>query len=175
MQKISITDAVKFLGEAKSDLFFSLRGYVNSAGEVANHTIKLNIDRTVLKERALTTLQGLSFEDTKEAARLALIQSIVKPSENRSKGQINAFVRVNQNVQFCPETKQISIFGGQRIAKKVLVEGTYKTVNSRPLTIAKNKLVSEYGLDYFKPARYNIDASKFEIYKNGNTLEFIAK
>jgi hypothetical protein len=179
MKKLNAKEVVDFFGSVNSSLFLSLDNYVNQSGEIANHLVQLNIDRSKLAQKALTKLNAVSFpeSDIKEIARLELIKSIVSPNETRSKAQTDAFIRLNKNVQFCPNTRQISIFGGQRLMKKVIVKGEYKTVNSKPLTIAKNELVKDLKISfYFNPARFNLDLSKFTIYKYGkNKIKFIAK
>jgi hypothetical protein len=175
MKKITLKEAVDWFGEKNPTQFMSIRGYQNQNGEVADHLVQLNIDRSKLAEKALAMLDAITPEnDLQKEAIEALRQSILNPSESRSNGQTGAFIRLNSNVQFCPETRQISIFGGQRISKKVLVPGVYKTVNSKPLTIEKKKVSKE--IPYFNPARYNLDPEKYKFFVDDkNVLVLVAK
>lgn len=174
MKNVTLNQAIEFLSTANPSMFFAINGYENKAGEIANHVIQLNIDRKKLADKALQNLNGLlpKNELSKEAVE-SLVNSILTPSKARSQGQTNAFIRLNKNTQFCPNTKQISIFGGQRISKTIVKQGTYKTVNSRPLTIEKKRISKS--IPYFNPARFNLDTSKFTFAIDGNKLILTAK
>ena len=175
MRKITLNEAVKWFEEKNPSQFMSIKGYQNGSGEIADHVVQLNIDRSKLAEKALVMLGKITPEnDLQREALEALKQSILKPSETRSNAQTSAFIRLNTNVQFCPNTRQISIFGGQRISKTVHVPGQYKTVNSKPLTIEKNKISK--AVPYFNPARYNLDPEKYNFFVDEkNVLVLVAK
>ena len=174
--EVSLIKVIAFLSSTNPSLFFAISGYENKAGEVSNQTIQLNIDRTKLADKARNTLLGRLMDSANVLqgnAIIALIKSIDLPNVRRSKAQINAFERLNKNVQYCKETNQFSIFGGQRIAKEIIQKGIYKTVKSRPETIAKNK--ESKSIPYFNPARFNLDASKYRFFIDGNKVIFQAR
>ncbi|RLD60177.1 MAG: hypothetical protein DRI95_15975 [Bacteroidetes bacterium] len=174
--EVSLIKVIAFLSSTNPSLFFGLTGYENKQGEVSNQTVQLNIDRTNLAEKAINTLLErllLSANELQGTAIIALIKSIVLPNVRRSNAQKNAFERLNKNVQYCKETNQFSIFGGQRIAKEIIINGIYKTVKSKPLTLAKNK--ESKSIPYFNPARFNLDASKYRFFIDGNKVIFQAR
>ena len=174
--EVSLIQVIAFLSSTNPSLFFGLIGYENKQGEVSNQVVQLNIDRTKLANKARNTLLErllLSANLLQGNAIIALIKSIDLPNVNRSKAQKNAFERLNKNVQYCKETNNFSIFGGQRISKEIIQKGIYKTVNSAPLTIAKR--TESKSIPYFNPARFNLDASKYRFFIDGNKVIFQAR
>lgn len=174
--EVSLIQVIAFLSNVNASLFFRIEGYENKQGEVSNQTIQLNIDRSKLAEKARKTLLERWIDSANALqgnAIIALIKSIDLPNQRRSNAQKNAFERLNKNTQYCKETNQFSIFGGQRIAKEIIKNGVYKTVNSRPETIAKNK--ESKTIPYFNPARFNLDASKYRFFIDGNKVIFQAR
>lgn len=174
--EVSLIQVIAFLSSVNPSLFFAIQGYKNKSGEVSNQTIQLNIDRSKLAEKATDTLleRWIKSANVMQGnAITTLIKSIVLPNKARSNGQKNAFERLNKNVQYCKETNQFSIFGGQRIAKEIVTAGIYKTVNSRPETIVKNK--ESKSIPYFNPARFNLDASNYRFFIDGNKVIFQAR
>jgi hypothetical protein len=174
--EVSLIKVIAFLSSTNPSLFFAISGYENKQGEVSNQTIQLNIDRTKLAVKATDTLLERLIDSANALqgnAIIALIKSIDLPNVVRSKAQTNAFERLNKNVQYCKETNQFSIFGGQRIAKEIITKGIYKSVNSAPLTIAKK--AESKTIPYFNPARFNLDASKYRFFIDGNKVIFQAR
>ena len=133
--------------------FSSITGYENKQGERANLLINLGVSYEKQVQKDILTLQNLDILDVDsiedkilgERAKQQLIASFQNPDANRSRGQINAYTVL----EHCPSIKVHNETGkvyikGSIVSKKVIVEGTYPTVNSRPLTIAKNKLRKEF-------------------------------
>ena len=123
--EVSLLQIIAFLSSTNPSLFFGISGYKNKAGEVSNQTIQLNIDRTKLADKARNTLLDrlmVSANVLQGNAIIALIKSIDLPNVRRSNAQKNAFERLNKNVQYCKETNQFSIFGGQRISKEIITK-----------------------------------------------------
>ena len=85
-----------------------------------------------------------------------MINSFVNPNEVRSQAQIDAYTIVANGIKVHNETGEIYIFG-LRTSKTVIEQGVYPTVNSRPLTLAKNQL------------KKDLKSSKFTQYKLSST------
>jgi len=135
---------------------------------VARHTVLLNVDRTRCLKVDLASLTALrpSLKGIDGEAADELIKSM-----NDSLSGFNPRYTKhgyygshgNGNVQ--ESVKSVVYIRGYSVKKDVLVEGTYKEVKSRPLTLAKNKLRKEFKAnrvrefivnpDNFKMARHN--------------------
>lgn len=156
--------------------FVSIKGYENSFGEISNNLINIGVnyekakkdDVKTLENIDLTTVQTKTDLITLEKVRTELINELIKPNENRSYGQIDAYTNICTGLKVHNESGEIYIWGF-RVKKTVVKEGVYPTVNSKPITIAKNEL------------RKYLKTSKFTQYKvsniekmtlNGDTLEF---
>jgi len=155
--------------------FISIRNYTNSSGEIANHLVNVGASYENAKAKDIEYLRNLNVEkfDSKldsallETARLELIESFINPSENRSNGQIDAYTHIFSGVKVHNETGKLYIYG-YRENKTVIQEGTYKTVNSKPLTIAKNELRKQLRTGKF--TQYSLEIGN-ELRLNGETLE----
>ena len=122
--------------------FVSIRNYTNQYGEVANY--RLNV-----------------------GARKELIASFLKPDENRSEGQKNAYTQIVKGVKVHNETGVLYIYGSKE-SKKVITEGNYPTRNSKAITIAKNELRKLLSTGKFTQFALEIGN---EVRANGETLE----
>ena len=148
--------------------FFSIKNYTNSSNEVANVLINVGINYEKSKEQDLAFLENLKYTDHEfkcnkadfDVARLELIVSMIKPNENRSNGQKDAYTPIFSGVKVHNETGVLYIYG-YRVSKKVLVEGEYKEVKSSPKTLAKKEI--QKLLKTGKFAQYAIEV--------GNTLK----
>lgn len=138
--------------------FVSIKGYTNSYGEVSNNVVNVGASLTNAKTKDIETLQSLDVTALGgdsillEKARVELINSFIKPNENRSNGQIDAYTIVAKGIKVHNESGEIYVFG-LRNSKSVVAEGIYPIVNSRPLTLAKNSL------------KKNLKSSKFTQFK----------
>lgn len=154
--------------------FVSIKGYTNSYGEVSNNLVNVGASLTNAKTKDIETLQSLDVtkfgEDTLllEKARVELINSFIKPNENRSQGQIDAYTIVAKGIKVHNESGDIYIFG-LRVNKSVVEQGVYPIVNSKPLTLAKNTLRRELKSNKF--TQYKINATT-AIKLNGEELVF---
>lgn len=169
----------------KNGVGFASILYTNKEGEVASHLVNINASLSNAKAKDLTLLEALTDAQLLELvdvdkkitlevlieAKNGLIQSIVKPSENRSQGQINAYTRINDCMKYHNETGELYIFA-LRVRKTVIKETVYPTVNSRPLTIAKRMIEKSFDLKAPKYKNYKID-SMYKAKLNGETFEFI--
>jgi len=168
--------------------FARINNYVNSSGEVSNITINIGINYANVKSKDLEYLQKLNINSlTRNAnttlnlikldkqllkeAQNALIASQLKPNVNRSKAQTEAYTRIKGASQIKVHNETGCIYlEGYVVKKEVLKKGEYKTVNSRPLTIAKNTI--KKGMRASKIRQYKLtNLSSLKL--GGNTIEFI--
>ena len=113
--------------------FISLKNYKNSSNEVSNNIVNIGIkyeNQKIKDIEFLKTLdiQSISFKSSLidiEKARISLIESFLKPNENRSNGQKNAYYHINNAIKVHVETGEIFIYG-YREHKEVLIEGESK-------------------------------------------------
>ena len=155
--------------------FVSIRNYTNSHNEVSNNLVNVGASYENAKRKDIETLENLnvsehSFKSTPdliEEARIELIKAFLKPDENRSQGQINAYTQIVPGVKVHNETGVLYVYG-YRENKTTLKQGEYKEVKSKPLTIAKNELRKLLRTGKF--TQYALEIGN-EIKANGNTLE----
>lgn len=129
--------------------FVGINGYINSKNEISNNLINIGASRLNALKKDRLYLNSIQYVDKlKEQARIEVLESIdnsiaviegTQPPNSRSQSQIDAYTKINDNVKIHNGTGIIHITG-LRVSKKVIVKGDYKTVNSRPLTIEKNKI-----------------------------------
>ena len=170
-----ITNLTKVLAKSPTGVsFVSIKGYTNSYGEVSNNLVNVGASLTNAKAKDVETLQNLDVTTLGgdsillEKARVELINSFINPNENRSQGQIDAYTIVAKGIKVHNTTGKIYIFG-LRTNKTVIEQGVYPTVNSKPLTLAKNQLRKDLKSNKFTQyALENITSVKL----NGETLEF---
>ena len=155
--------------------FFSVKNYENSFGEVSNQLINVGINYEKSKVSDIETLENIdltahnfksSLADLK-LARLELINAFLKPNENRSNGQKDAYTTIFPGVKVHNETGKLYVYG-YRVNKTVLIEGKYPTVNSKPLTIAKNELRKLLKTDKF--VNFSIEVGN-TLTAKGETIE----
>ena len=131
--------------------FVSVKNYENKQGEIANYLFNLGINYEKSVKQDIETLQNLdvtTLKDVKssvidlEKAKVELINAFIKPNENRSNAQIDAYTQIGiKGMKVHNETGLLYIYGFLQ-NKTVVTPSTepYKVVNSSVLTIAKNEL-----------------------------------
>ena len=157
--------------------FFSLKNYTNSSNEVSNYLINVGINYEKSKVLDLAFLQSLDLNKTElvfksnkadlELAKAELIASFIKPDENRSKGQTDAYTTIFSGVRVHNETGVLYVYGYKQ-NKTVLVEGVYKTVKSSAKTIAKKELQKHLKSGQF--VNFAIEVGN-TLKANGETIE----
>jgi hypothetical protein len=148
--------------------FVSINNYTNSANEVSNNLLNIGIKYSNQKAKDIEFLKDLNIYEMNfnsslidiEKARIQLIESFIKPNENRSQGQIETYTHICEGLKIHNETGLLYVFG-YRLTKTILSEGEYKEVKSSALTIAKNELRK-----LLKTSKYK----QFQI-EVGNTLK----
>jgi hypothetical protein len=145
--------------------FIAVNGYKNSAGEIANHNVNVNINVYNVKVSDFESLSAcdeaklISIADSTKISldicKTALNEMLLSAEKNlsanfdehtaQSKGQTDAYIKITNAIRLHKETLAIHIFG-MRIAKKIIVEGTYKTVKSSDKTLAKKAITKALDL-----------------------------
>ena len=155
--------------------FVSIRNYTNKFGEVSNNTINVGASYENAKKKDIEFLENINLSEYEfksdlsllDEARKELIASFIKPDENRSKGQTEAYTHIVKGVKVHNETGVLYVYG-YRERKEVLKAGEYPTVKSRPLTIAKDELRKLLRTGKF--TQYALEIGN-EVRANGETLE----
>ena len=127
--------------------FFSIKNYTNKFNEVSDNLVNIGINYEKSKMQDVEFLENINlteheFKSTQNDivdAKRELIASFLKPDENRSNGQIDAYTHIGKGIKVHNETGLLYIYG-YRVTKKVIKEGVYPIVKSKALTIAKNEL-----------------------------------
>lgn len=155
--------------------FFSLKNYTNRNGEVSDNTINIGInyeksklqDIYFLETIDLTKYEFKSTQNDIVDAKKELIAAFLKPDQNRSNGQTDAYTIITKGVKVHNETGLLYIYG-YRVSKRVIKEGVYPVVKSSPLTIAKNELRKLLKTGKF--TQYSIEVNN-TLTANGETIE----
>ena len=158
----------------KGASFISINGYESSKGEIANHTINVNVDVMNAKKKDLETLKNfpaLQLNEivkkiegaTKEIALKAIEELAtsaeknvnVDPNErtNQSKGQTNTYVQLGKGLKLHKdlELNTVNLFvSGFANKKTVIQKGTYKKVNSSAKTLVKKEISNTLRMSKFR-------------------------
>lgn len=134
-----------------SSTFLTLAGYRNDHGEIADFNIVFHMSYKNALLRSLAVLEGVVPADDLEAqAKKELIESFMTSLDKMETTPIeeiddsyHRFTDENgqyiKGVKLHEETNTLHLYG-LVVHKKTLMPGVYKKVNSKPLTIAKDKL-----------------------------------
>ena len=136
--------------------FLSVLGYRNEAAEVADYSICFHISYENAVKRSLEALQPMVPADKlEEQAKLELLLSLKASLDKIDSTGIedldDGYTRI-PGVKGCKvhtATGNLHLFGLLN-HKRVLTPGTYKTVNKRPLTIAKDRLRKSLPVSRFR-------------------------
>lgn len=160
MKNAELNKAIKRIltnfAELNGAKFVGIKRYVaKTSGEIANHVINANFNYGNAVEKDLTKLYALTENDIKAISENtnvdqtivldainALIISFEKnqndeTKSNQSKAQSDAYINITNSIKLNIESRQLHIYA-LAVSKQIIKKGEYKTVNSRPLTIAKN-------------------------------------
>lgn len=153
----------------KSSSYICVKGYENSLGEVANHTVNVNVDIGKAKQTDLETLESFDEKELQliatnvgadfETAQQALSELIVSHKRNlsdnptnQSKGQQDAYVNIGQGLRIKEnENGTFDLYvTGFANNKTVIVEGQTKLTNSRPKTLVKKAISKNLKMGKFR-------------------------
>jgi hypothetical protein len=163
---------VSLLDGNKAARFVGLTYRAKETGELARHTILLNAKRNSMLKHDVATLTALRPSLT--GLDLQACDELIASMNKSLNGTQDAYTKAgyydgqgNGNVQV--SVKAVAYVRGYSVGKTVLEKGTYKTVNSRPLTIAKDKL--RKGLKNTRCREFIIKAENFVMARHdGRTI-----
>ena len=161
--------------------------YRNKEGELSKRLMNIGakFDNAKKSDLELIIANGITYVTSEKYTKadwdLALAekkQSLIKPNENRSNGQKNAFVPLNEDngsIRFCFETENVSIFGKSE-RKEVLEAGVYKVVKSSGKTLAKKEIEKSLKSSKFRTLNIQnvsgtVKVNKQVIVVDGNEVE----
>lgn len=146
-ETLNFSALVELLDGNMACRFVSLVYRAKESGELARHTILLNVNRNRCLKVDLANLQA-KLPTLTGVESLACQELIASITETLTTGQNSQYTKAgyyeaqgNGNVQV--SVKDRCYIRGYSIRKDVIEAGTYKTVKSAPKTIAKNKLRKE--------------------------------
>jgi len=172
--------------------FIGVNNYLSkTSGEVANHVINVGLSVENAKKTDLNRLQNCNDNDLLDIAtaskisldicKIALSEMLTSANKNlsaniedrtaQSQAQTDAYINLTPAIRIHKDTLEVHVFG-QSISKKVIVPGTYKTVNSSNKTIAKTAIKKHLDLRSDKFRTFivgNIDTIKIQ----GDTINII--
>ena len=160
-------DFVSELSKLKSNsTFLAIKGYKTDNDEVADYSLVFNMSYPNALKRSIATLEGLSLgTDLEREARTELLASWNKSLSNPEKVEerepaYDYFVDESgapiKGVKLHVATNTLHLYGLQ-VHKRVYLPGNYKTVNSKPLTIAKKKLTALTAVGKFRQFKLTPD------------------
>lgn len=176
----------------KGASFVSINNYLaKTSGEVANHTVNINVSVKNAKLNDLQTLKNCTESDLNNISKLsnlsldvlktALAEMLTSAEKNlsekiedrtaQSQAQTDTYFHITPAIKIHKDTFDIYIFG-QTIKKDVLVSGEFKTVNSSAKTLAKKAITKHLDLRAGKFREYclgNIDTLKIA----GTTFQIV--
>lgn len=170
--------------------FVGIQNYLSStSGELANHVILCNFSYKNAVLRDLSKLQNCNISDVETIAKnsglsIDLINEAIEKMKTsfinnmnketasaQSLAQKDTFTVISDAVKVHNETKQIYIYG-LAVAKKVIEKGEYKSVNSRPLTIAQNEVKKYFNFSTDKYRQFIVNPENLSSVKiNGLELD----
>ena len=149
-----------------SSTFLTLKGYRAESSEISDVSLVFNISYPNALKRSIATLESLTLgNDLERQARLELLESYRKSLSNPEKVEerepaYTYYVDEENNpirgVKLHISSGTLHLYGLVN-AKKILLPGIYKTVKSRPLTIAKRKLASLCSVGKFRQYKVTSD------------------
>jgi len=166
---------ISALGGIEGCRFASLTYTAKESGEVARHTVLLGFNYRTSVEKSLLELEILrpSLTGIDAIAADELLESFRKTLNGTQDGYTKAETYADTAVKGLKVNtvdNSLQLFGLTQ-AKVVLVPGTFKTVNSAPKTIAKNKLRKALAVGKFR--EYALDNGAIHGARiNGETIEF---
>lgn len=177
-----IAEITKALTSIQGNRFVSLTYLSKSSNELARHVINVGFSYHAAVEKSVTELEILMAEnvatwnaDYKVAAD-KIMASLRKTLAAHAVGEQNddytkkgQYIPIAAGVNVNTTDNTIQLFGLTH-TKTVLVEGTFKTVNSSPVTVARRKIEKMLTVGKFR--EFALDLSQVaQVKVNGDTLE----
>jgi hypothetical protein len=121
--------------------------YVNQHNEKHQTLFNVGVDYQRAKQRDIEFLRQLDVatmnsnldNELLETARIALLESFIKPSKARSEGIANAYTHLGNGLKIHNETQTVYVYG-MKVSKRVIEEGNYQEDTRSGLTRAKDAI-----------------------------------
>jgi hypothetical protein len=158
--------------------FVGIKGYTSSTtGEVANHVVNANFSYGNAVEKDLKALNNATDADVQaiaekygfapELIKTAIIKlrdAFVKnqnpeTASAQSVAQSDAYYPITNSIKLHIESGKIHIYA-LAVSKQVLVEGEYKSVNSRELTLCQNAVKKYFDFSTAKYRNFIVDPAQ---------------
>ena len=181
-----LVEKFKKLNGAK---YICIKNYESSkTGEIANHTINVNVDIEKAKKDDLDTL--INFDQQKleiiaetvgadiETAQNALSELVVSQQRNlssnptkQSKAQQEAYISIGKGLRLKPTDTNFDLYiTGFANNKFILKEGEYKKVNSSKKTLVKHAIQKTLKMNKFRNFKI---ANANSLTVTGDTIQII--
>lgn len=183
----AVKKIIKNFTEIDGGLFVGIREYQNKANEIANHVINVNFSYNNAVINDIKKLQNATEKDIVNIARQfnievdlvkkamdKLLNSLInnqnkETASNQSKAQNDSYISICPSIKIHRETRNFYIYG-LRVSKNVLVEGEYKKVNHRPLTVAQNAIKKYFDFTTAKYKNYIVAPDKLKAVASNKNL-----
>lgn len=169
-----ITSFARATGHGPS--FIGVTYTAKKTGETARYVFSIGTNYLNLLKKSLAELDGISVEsELDKTAHAAVKASLEKSIAAHEKGeQSEDYTKAGMYRDLAPGVKEFSDgtceIAGIQISRKVITPGIYKTVNSAPMTLAKQAI--EKRLSKSKYKTLCIDAGNLETVRvGGNEIE----
>ena len=169
---------VSLFANLKGASFVGIKGYTSSTtGEVANHVVIANFSYGNAVEKDLKALDGATDIDIQAIAdksgfTVDLVKTAIaklaesfrknmnpETQSNQSKAQQDAYINISPCIKLHIETGKLHIYALAH-SKVVLVEGEYKPVNSRELTLCQNAVKKYFEFSTAKYRNFIVEPSQ---------------
>lgn len=180
---VAQNDFINHIGAVKMPRFIAINGYQNKEGAVSNYVVNINCKHGNKVKKDIGQLKAIikaipKMPETalEYMAANILLQAFIdngnkETASVQSLVQSDLYENINGSVQRHKETGEYYI-KGYLISRTVLVAVQKKVVNSKPLTVAKDKL--RRNLRTEKYVRFKFSLENFSVTLQGNTLVLVA-
>ena len=160
--------------EAPRGGFVVIKGYANQHGEVADHLINGNCSYELALQKSLVAIAGMTPEfveancpacEDRDMAVRALVEVRTSWTEalrrlTSGEGTTSNYAYLAPGVATLETEPGVTYVWGVLVSKKVVVEGEYKPVKSRALTLVKAFVMRGTPCARFR--RYRLETGSFE-------------
>jgi hypothetical protein len=123
--------------------------YINQQNEKHQTLFNVGIDYQrakqkdieFLKQLDVTTMKSYLDDELLKTAKIALLESFIKPSTNRSEGITNAYTHLGNGLKIHNETQTVYVYG-MKVHKRIIEEGIKQEDTRGELTKAKDAIRS---------------------------------
>lgn len=165
--------------ENTSSAQFAYLKYRNMQGELSTYKLNLNTDFMKMYKDDLNTLKNMPINELSDEleiqARNELIESVEKAIVTEFQHEKNPnknMTSLHKSLMFHDEKNEMYL-KAVCLEKKVIEPGTYKVVNSRDLTLVKNRIKNQLKQSKIRNFRINLNQIK-KITTNNTRIVIVA-